>query len=151
MSAAERGFPNPPSSQPQWLELAQGVFNTQATRWDPQECGGGLRWQIFSFNNGYNYKNTISNGCFFHLAARLARYTGNATYGDWAKKTYEWVDSVGLVTSDYKFVDGAMIADNCSTVDKIQWTYNSGIFLAGAAYMYNYVSFNMYAPFVLMS
>lgn len=27
MSAAENNFPNPPSDQPQWLALAQAVFN----------------------------------------------------------------------------------------------------------------------------
>ncbi|KAL8867016.1 MAG: hypothetical protein Q9174_005933, partial [Haloplaca sp. 1 TL-2023] len=39
MSAAETKFPNPPSNRPQWLALAQAVFNTQAPRWDTQFCG----------------------------------------------------------------------------------------------------------------
>ena len=52
MSAAEYNFPNPPADQPQWLALAQAVFNTQAARWDDADCGGGLRWQIFNWNNG---------------------------------------------------------------------------------------------------
>jgi mannan endo-1,6-alpha-mannosidase len=47
MVAAELKFPDPPKDQPQWLALAQAVFNTQASRWDPTTCGGGLRWQIF--------------------------------------------------------------------------------------------------------
>ena len=67
MSAAELNFPNPPSDKPQWLALAQAVFNEQWSRWDTQNCGGGLRWQIFPFNSGYDYKNSISNGCLFHL------------------------------------------------------------------------------------
>lgn len=71
MTAAEVNFPNPPSSDPQWLTLAQAVFNRQAARWDNDTCGGGLRWQIFQYNNGYDYKNSISNGCFFNMAARL--------------------------------------------------------------------------------
>jgi mannan endo-1,6-alpha-mannosidase len=89
MSAAEANFPDPPADQPQWLALAQAVFNTQAARWDDTSCGGGLRWQIFTFNNGYTYKNSISNGCFFNLAARLAKYTGNDTYAQWADKTWD--------------------------------------------------------------
>jgi hypothetical protein len=52
MSAAEYNFPDPPANKPQWLALAQAVFNTQAARWDPGNCGGGLRWQIFTWNNG---------------------------------------------------------------------------------------------------
>jgi mannan endo-1,6-alpha-mannosidase len=46
MMAAERNFPNPPSGSPGWLEVVQAVFNEQASRWDNQTCGGGLRWQI---------------------------------------------------------------------------------------------------------
>lgn len=53
MTAAEYNFPNPDSSLPQWLALAQAVFNTQAPRWDASTCAGGLRWQIFTFNTGY--------------------------------------------------------------------------------------------------
>ena len=90
MAAAEVKFPNPPKDKPQWLALAQGVFNTQYPRWDNKSCHGGLKWQVFSFNNGYNYKNTVSNGCFFNLAARLAVYTGNQSYADWAEKTWDW-------------------------------------------------------------
>lgn len=59
MLAAELNFPNPPSDQPQWLSLAQAVWNTQAApdRHD-DECNGGMRWQIPLSNNGYNYKNS---------------------------------------------------------------------------------------------
>ena len=32
MTAAENNFPNPPSDEPQWLALAQAVFNTQAAK-----------------------------------------------------------------------------------------------------------------------
>src|ERR1700761_9008625 len=51
MTAAEYNFQNPPASDPQWLALAQAVFNTQAARWDAADCNGGLRWQIFTWNN----------------------------------------------------------------------------------------------------
>jgi len=66
-------FPNPPKDEPQWLALAQAVFNRQANRWDNATCGGGLRWQVESYNNGYDYKNSISNGCFFSMGARLGK------------------------------------------------------------------------------
>lgn len=97
IAAAEMNFPNPPASQPQWLALAQAVFNEQMSRWDTQNCGGGLRWQIFPFNSGYNYKNSISNGCLFHLGARLARYTGNQTYVQYAEQIYTWMNDVGMI------------------------------------------------------
>lgn len=139
MSAAENKFPDPPAGSPQWLALAQAVFNSQAIRWDNATCGGGLRWQIFTFNNGYNYKNTISNGCFFNMAARLAMYTKNDTYAVWADTMWDWVSGVGLMDADYKFYDGTDSTINCSNVNHIQWTYNAGVFLLGAANMYNYV------------
>lgn len=95
MSAAENRFPDPPADQPQWLAIAQAVFNQYASRWDTDACAGGLRWQIFTFNNGFNYKNSISNGCFFNIAARLARFTGNGTYADWATRIWDWEVAMG--------------------------------------------------------
>jgi mannan endo-1,6-alpha-mannosidase len=139
MTAAETNFPPLASPAPGWLGLAQGVFNTQASRWDPQDCNGGLRWQIFPFNNGYNYKNSISNGCFFNLGARLALYTGNATYADWATKTFQWIYDVGLMSPTYQIFDGTQIADNCTAKDHNTWSYNAGIYMLGAAAMYNLV------------
>lgn len=135
-------FPDPPDTTskrpPSWLGLAQAVFNEQVSRWDPN-CGGGLRWQIFQWNKGYDYKNSISNGGFFQLAARLARYTNNQTYADWAEKTWDWmVDSV-LVDENFNIYDGTQMASKCTVPSKIQWTYNAGTMLMGAANMYNYV------------
>lgn len=138
MSAAERNFPNPPDDKPGWLAMAQAVFNTQAARWDQDTCGGGLRWQIFTFNNGYDYKNTISNGCFFNLAARLAKYTGNNTYADWADRIWDWTVNVGFMSDTYQFWDGADDRKNCSKIDRLEWTYNSGVYLLGAGVMYNF-------------
>ncbi|KAM3084111.1 hypothetical protein ACMFMG_001783 [Clarireedia jacksonii] len=140
MTAAETNFQNPPSPNPGWLALAQGVFNTQASRWDNSTCNGGFRWQIFTFNNGYNYKNSISNGCIFNLAARLALYTGNQTYADWAEKVFDWVYGVGLMSADYDIYDGTQNTDNCTSKDHNRWSYNAGIYLLGSAVMYNYTN-----------
>lgn len=136
MTAAELNFPNPPPNQPQWLELAQAVFNSQYTRLD-SVCGGGLRWQTYSVENGYNYKNAIANGCFFNIAARLARYTGNATYATHAETSWNWITSVGLIDAQYNIYDGASTDSNCSSINKEQFSYNAGVYLLGAATMYN--------------
>lgn len=137
MTAAEVNFPAPPTDQLSWLSMAQAVYNTQVPRWDPSTCGGGLRWQIYTFNNGYNYKNTISNGCFFNIAARLAKYTGNMTYAEHAEKTWDWVSAIGLRSKDYHFYDGSDDTINCTQLNHIQWTYNAGVFMYGAAAMWN--------------
>lgn len=139
MSAAEHNYPNPPADQPQWLALAQAVFNSQAFVWDTATCGGGLKWQKYTFNNGYNYKNSISNGAFFNLGARLAKYTNNQTYADWAEKAWDWTAAVKLLTPDYRVFDGTDDTKNCTTINRGQWSYNVAIFLFGAANMYNYV------------
>ncbi len=139
MLAAETNFQNPPPDQPQWLALAQAVFNEMASRWDTTTCGGGLRWQIFQLNNGYTYKNSIANGCFFNLGARLARYTGNDTYAQWAEKIWDWEQAIGLIDSSYNIYDGSSDTNNCTEITRLQWTYNAGIYLHGAANMFNYV------------
>lgn len=139
MTAAEVNYPNPPDDQPQWLALAQAVWQTQVERWDNNTCGGGFKWQIFTFNNGYNYKNTISNGCFFNMAARLARYTGNETYARWAEETFQWSQTIGLFDETYHFFDGTDDRGNCTEMNRIQWTYNAGVYLLGAATMWNIV------------
>ncbi|KAI5462083.1 glycoside hydrolase [Mariannaea sp. PMI_226] len=140
MLAAELKFPDPPADQPGWLALAQAVFNTQA---DPSRhddtCGGGLRWQIPFSNNGYNYKNSIANGCFFNLGARLARYTGNDTYANWAEKTWDWMWGIGFIDNQkWAVYDGGHVEKNCTDINKAQFSYNSGVLLQGLAHMYNH-------------
>ena len=141
MTAAEAKFEDPPSGTAGWVAMAQAVFNLMAGRWDTSTCGGGLRWQIFTFNTGYTYKNSVANGAFFNIASRLARYTGNATYADWAEKIYDWETSVGLISSTGAVYDGSSDLLNCTQVDKLQFSYNQGIYLFGAAMMYNYVRY----------
>ncbi|KAI5464042.1 glycoside hydrolase, partial [Mariannaea sp. PMI_226] len=145
MAAAEYNFPAPDPEQPQWLALAQAVFNTQAARWDNQHCGGGLRWQIFTWNTGYNYKNSISQACFFALGARLALFTGNETYADWANKTWDWMIEIEFInTKNWAVYDGAHIETGCTNIVPYQFSYNVGGMILGAAAMYNYTESKMW-------
>lgn len=142
MEATERNFTNPPDDEVGWLALAQAVYNTMLARWDSDTCGGGLRWQIFTWNSGYEYKNTISNAGLFTMAARLARYTDNDTYVETAEMVWDWLTDIEFIQSGdngYTIYDGANIGtNNCSTLDTNRWTYNYGLLLAGSAYLYNY-------------
>ncbi|KAK2592304.1 hypothetical protein QQS21_009994 [Conoideocrella luteorostrata] len=141
--AAENQFPDPPSDQPQWLELAQAVWATQAdpSRHD-EACNGGLRWQIPFANTGYDYKNTISNGIFFNMGARLARYTGNDTYAQRAEDSWNWIWGVKYIDHEtWSVYDGSHVQNNCTVLVKTTYSYNAAILAQGAAYMYNYVSF----------
>lgn len=140
MAAAEKNFSNPSDPNKDWLALTQAVFNTMTARWDHKECHGGLRWQIFQWNSGYDYKNSVSNGCLFNLGARLARYTSNDTYMEWAEKVWDWMYGIGLLTEgEHWFVyDGVTVGGNCSDITKLQWTYNQGLMMSGCAFLYNY-------------
>ncbi|OBT55637.1 hypothetical protein VE04_03862 [Pseudogymnoascus sp. 24MN13] len=122
------------------LALAQAVFSLQSGRWDTETCGGGLKWQVYVFNKGYDYKNSISNGAMFNIASRLAVYTGNATYAEWAEKTWDWVESVGLINEKGDVFDGSSDLLNCTELDHTQWSYNAGIWLHGAANMYKFTN-----------
>ncbi|RDI76594.1 GTP-binding protein 1 [Venturia inaequalis] len=140
MSAAEYGFPEPPSPSPTWLQVAVNAFQVFTQRWakDSSTCGGGLRWQFQETNAGWNYKNAISNSLFFQISARLARYTGNQTYVDWSHRIWDWTASTGLIDNIYNVFDGSDVLLNCSQLDHHQWSYNVGAFLYGSAALANY-------------
>lgn len=141
MEAVERNFQDPEEFS--WLELTQALFNSMKIRWDTSTCGGGLRWQIFEWNTGYDYKSTIANGCLFHLAARLARYTDDESdYLEIATKVWDWMEEVRYI--DYygnddpiRIYDGSHDYTNCTDITALRWSSNYGTFLSGCAYMYN--------------
>ncbi|KAF1814084.1 mannan endo-1,6-alpha-mannosidase-like protein DCW1 precursor, partial [Eremomyces bilateralis CBS 781.70] len=140
LNCIENGFPNPPPStgKPSWLQLVEALINTQTPRWDMGSCGGGLKWQIYPENDyGYNYKNAISNGAYFQMAARLARYTGNTTYIEWANKAWNWSEAIGLISPSFQVFDGTDDKKNCSDLNHLQFSYNVAVYLHGAAHLYN--------------
>lgn len=151
MSAAEQNFTAPGTGNPSWAYLAQAVFNTMASRWSTQTCNGGLRWQIYTWNSGYNYKNSVASGCLFNIGARMYRYTGgsdsgNATFLTWCEKIWNWTTGVEFVNytagsdgelGQYAIYDGADITDNCTNIVPYEWTYNYGLFMGGCAFLYN--------------
>lgn len=139
ITAAELQYPDVQDGYP-WLSLAQGVFNTQVERWDDSTCDGGLRWQLYAYQAGYSMKNTISNGGLFQLSARLARYTNNQTYAEWAERIWDWMESTPLMSnSTWNVADSTVVGDDCTSQGNNQWSYNYGTMLSGAAYMYAYV------------
>ncbi len=134
MTAAEYGLPSP-AGAPSWIELAQNVFMDMHERWDTTSCNGGLKWQIATNAAGYNYKNSISNGLYFQLGARLAKFTGGAEYIAECEQVFEWVQSVGLIDEKYNVYDGTDDTQGCTSVDHDQWSYNVGVYLYGSAVM----------------
>ncbi|MCJ1448028.1 MAG: hydrolase 76 protein [Stictis urceolatum] len=141
MDMAEQGFDNPAAPNPSWLGLAQAVFNEQVAVWDPTTCDGGMRWQIYSFNPGWNYKNTMTNGGFFQLAARLARYTGNMTYAHYAERTWDWISQTPIFdnsTAGRIHIWDGIWTDRCTTPSKVDWSYNSATLIVGSAFLWSH-------------
>lgn len=139
LTAAESNVPAAAGAV-SFLSLAQNVYNEQKGRWDTSRCNGGMRWKISvgDGTDGYHYKSTIANGLFFQLAARLAKLTNDAEALSWAEKAYDWVVSVGLIDADFNVYDGTddQKGDSgCADVNHDQWSYNTGVFLYGAAVM----------------
>lgn len=141
MAAAKYNFQNPPEGETQWLALAENLFDQQVARWDTKTCNGGIRWQVYPFTAGYNYKNTISQAGLFNIATRLAKWYGskNETFAKWADTIWDWTSGVGLMTKDHIFYDGAYREDNCTKIPNEQHMYVPALFLHGAANMYNLV------------
>lgn len=134
MSAAERNFPHPDENIPSWLQLGSNLWNSLASRWNTTACGGGLLWQIFASNpNGLDYKNTVSNGGFFQISARLARATGNNTYLEWAEKVWDWTEGIGMIDADFNVHDGASASHDCKDINPVTFSYSAAIYLYGAA------------------
>lgn len=138
MTAAEKGFPDPVGHL--WAEIGANVFNSMFGRWDAA-CKGGIRWQIFSNNNnGYGYKNSIANGALFTLAARLSRYNGDSRYAYIADFVWSWTEDVEFLTEqsdNITIYDGGNIDNGCQDRTEKHWSYNYGIYLLGAAYVYD--------------
>ncbi|PIG79904.1 endo mannanase [Aspergillus arachidicola] len=140
ITASEAGFPEI-SGKPSWTSLARVVFNMEVERWDKSACNGGMRWQLWPYQEGYTMKNAISNGGLFELAARLARFTKNETYSEWADRIWDWSASTPLLQTDRWYIaDSTSNLNNCSDAGDQQWSYNYGTYLAGAAFMYNHTN-----------
>ncbi|KAK6543531.1 hydrolase 76 protein [Orbilia ellipsospora] len=142
MTAAEFGAKPANSSNPSYLSLATKVFNNYVSRWDTTACNGGLRWQITSSTNGYEFKDTQSNGIFFELSARLGAYTGNKTYTDWATKIFDWTSKTGLTDAESSSGGGVVYAGvtatgGCKNIDKSFFSAQSANYIYGSAAMYN--------------
>jgi mannan endo-1,6-alpha-mannosidase len=83
----------------------------------------------------------ISNGGNFQVAARLAYITGNETYADWAEMVWDWMAGTLMFERDDAGLlyiwDNVNADKDCNEPVNFIWSYNYGVLLAGAAYMYN--------------
>lgn len=145
MEAAERNFPqySDNSDDPNYAQLALNVYNSMAPRWDADNCGGGLRWQILSNMSGWEYKSEISNAGVFALGARLARYKNENELVRSSNRILKWMKKAYFVNQPdgedyYNVYDGANIVDgSCPVINGVIWSYNYALMTMGTAYLYN--------------
>lgn len=74
------------------------------------------------------------------MAARLARYTNEASYLDEAESTFQWLQDISLVDENYNVWDGAHTDNDCKDINRAQFSYNAAVLLHGSAFMYDVVS-----------
>jgi mannan endo-1,6-alpha-mannosidase len=139
LAAHAAGLRTPPTA-PGWLTLARNLLASQTPRWDAATCGGGLRWQWYPNHtnpDAYHYKNAITNGGSFALAAELFRVAGDPAHARWAAKVWDWSIGVGLVDVAAGAVqDGLDARTGCAPRAELErWTYTLGAYVYGAANM----------------
>ncbi|KAH8762137.1 glycosyl hydrolase family 76-domain-containing protein [Diaporthe sp. PMI_573] len=87
-------------------------------------------------NVDFDYKSAISNGLYFNLAARVARYTGDDSCAQHAAETFDWMLRVGLIdASSFDVYDGAYVEYDCRDINRAQFSYNVAVLLHGAAFI----------------
>ncbi len=121
---------------PNYLEMAESIFNDMADAWD-DNCGGGIWW-----SKDRNYKNAIANELFLSVAAHLANRTSRATqrkYLKWGSKEWRWFQGSGMINSESLINDGLrkgpgqLAGGACVNNGRTTWTYNQGVILGGLA------------------
>ena len=103
---------------------------------------GGM---IFNALIDYSYltgdkQNGAANGDFFLLGARLAKFTGNETYSEWADKSFTWAKDIGIIDDEYAVFDGGDATDDCRDINGFRWTNLHAAYTEGSAIMQNIVS-----------
>ncbi|KAJ3091005.1 hydrolase 76 protein [Physocladia obscura] len=123
---------------PTYLTVANNTYWQMFEDWDTTACKGGIYWsrdRTSSAANDANYKSTITNAQHIELGARLFALTGDEIYITNANLVYAWLQSSGLIQSDYTISDG-LDATTCE-LSPYQYSYHSGELVAGLSILYN--------------
>ncbi|KAI8924613.1 glycosyl hydrolase family 76-domain-containing protein [Entophlyctis helioformis] len=120
-----------------YLKLAINTYDEVWEQWDTESCGGGIYWSRNrrATDNLRTYKSTITNAQQINMAARLSILTGNATYNQHGEMVYAWLKSSGLVTADWRVLDGAN-APNCATPNRNELSYKIGTLVGALGWLF---------------
>ena len=104
------------------LKNAARIFSRLTVHaWDGA-CGGGVWW-----DHAHTYKNAITNELFIDVAARLSVMTGDASYKEWALKSWRWFEGSGMILTSHAVNDG--LDARCLNNGSPTYSYNQGVIL----------------------
>ena len=118
--------------RPQYLQMADSIFNDMRGGWD-DTCSGGIWW-----NKDRKYKNAIANELFLSVAAHLLLRAQadhqRAEYLRWAQREWLWFSRSGIINSSHQINDG--LDAHCQNNHQTTWTYNQGVILGGLSELF---------------
>ncbi len=112
------------TDQEKYLATAKVIHAHMAKNWKP-EVGGGIVW---SEDRDKQRPNSITNGLFILLSARLHQRTHEEAYRQWAERTLGWMRENALY-------DGTAVVDAPGQKGDY-WTYNQGVYLGALVALY---------------
>ena len=107
-----------------YLRTAVTIHAHMARNWRPEK-GGGILW---CEDEDKQRPNSITNGLFLVLSARLYERTKEPAYLEWAGKSLDWIHQTGLY-------DGTGVVDGPGHQGDY-WSYNQGAFVGGLTALY---------------
>lgn len=117
------------------LEMAEAIQAWIYESWQ-SAFGGGLLWREFHADPNWNEKitrNVCINAPAAYAAARFYQLTGNKYHLDWAEQIFEWTKEHLFDTDLNVYLDSI---DENGNVDRMIFTYNSGVMISAASLLY---------------
>ncbi|RAK98141.1 glycoside hydrolase family 76 protein [Aspergillus ibericus CBS 121593] len=142
VTAAEVDFPGTPSNS-SWLAYAKKVAYTLDLTIDQGSvCHGGL-YDDESDEHGTQF-DWFDNGAYFQLVSRIAAASSGSdqgTYAEYADSAWSWSETNGMVNTTAWSVSEMVSnktanASSCAATSTSRWTWAYGLYLSGAAHMY---------------
>lgn len=109
---------------PELLAWAAENYRRIVTEYWDDHCGGGLWW-----DRARTYKNAITNELLLYASTQLYLATGQASYRDWALRSWAWFAASSMTGADGLVNDG--LDAQCRNNGAPRFTYNQGVLLGG--------------------
>lgn len=118
-----------------YLDMAEKIQKWIYESWQTA-FGGGLLWREFppTEDPAVISRNTCINAPAAYAAARFYQLTGSESHLNWSKKIFKWTQEYLYDTSLHVYVDNI---NQLGQVEKMLFTYNTGVMISAAALLYD--------------